>query len=305
MRLIFSAFVLLLLTRCAREVNIDLPEEAAKVVAVCNFTPGGNFRVSLSFSQPLDAMGAPKVPEKAEVSIAADGQFYDRLFKEVDEEGEVVWQGNDVVKPGVEYSLRVNVPGYPPIEANSSVPNYTPVDHITLNHLGISVKKLDENRNALIVPIDLHLSNKSGGKSYFAFNLSHETEVFELENGVRVPDYSYETTTFFLTDGPTLSLLHNISEPVVLVNEKYWSADRSTLRINAYIPYKPDTEEPKRIFIEWRTLSEEFYRYHLSVARQGGNLPLNDPDAVFNNVQGGYGNFSGYSVAVDTVEIPR
>ncbi|HNG90394.1 MAG TPA: DUF4249 family protein, partial [Saprospiraceae bacterium] len=116
---------------------------------------------------------------------------------------------------------------------------------------------------------------------------------------------SYETATFFLTDGPTLSLLHNISEPVVLVNEKYWTEDRRTLRINAFMPYMPDSEKPTRIFVEWRTLSEEFYRYHLSVARQGSNLPLNDPDAVFNNVKGGYGNFSAYSVHMDTLVLPR
>ena len=56
--------------------------------------------------------------------------------------------------------------------------------------------------------------------------------------------------------------------------------------------------------MEWRTLSEEFYKYHLSVDRQGNNLPLSDPDAVYNNVSGGYGNFSGYSVRVDTIELP-
>jgi hypothetical protein len=51
-------------------------------------------------------------------------------------------------------------------------------------------------------------------------------------------------------------------------------------------------------------LSEAFYRYHLSLARQGENLPLSDPDAVFNNVQGGLGNFSGYAVSIDTVALP-
>jgi hypothetical protein len=42
----------------------------------------------------------------------------------------------------------------------------------------------------------------------------------------------------------------------------------------------------------------------LSLSRQGGNLPLTDPDAVFNNVEGGLGNFSGYSIAIDTIAIP-
>jgi len=34
-------------------------------------------------------------------------------------------------------------------------------------------------------------------------------------------------------------------------------------------------------------------------------LPFSDPDAVFNNIEGGYGNFSGYAVSRDTVVIPN
>jgi hypothetical protein len=100
-----------------------------------------------------------------------------------------------------------------------------------------------------------------------------------------------------------LSLLHNIPEPVVLINEKFWSNNRRTIFLDALIPFDPQTERPRRIFVEWRTLSEEFYRYHLSLARQGDNLPLSDPDAIFNNIQGGLGNFSGYAVSVDTLEL--
>jgi hypothetical protein len=301
--LLHSAFTLLLLARCTREVTIELPEQATRVVAVGNFTEGDKFRVSLSFSQPVDDGGAVKFPEKAEVTVAANGQFYDRLFKEISTDGEVFWEGNDPAKTNVPYSLRVTVPGYPPLEASTQIPAHTRLERIPLNTTAFQIQNLADGRKALIVPLELRLASAIPAQPYFAFNLTHETEVFEIVEGEPVPDYSYETATFFLTDGSTLSLLHNISEPVVLVNEKYWTEDRRTLRLNAYIPYKPNIEKPRRIFIEWRTLSEAFYRYHLSVARQGSNLPLNDPDAVFNNVKGGYGNFAAYSVRMDTLEL--
>ncbi|HMX39370.1 MAG TPA: DUF4249 family protein [Saprospiraceae bacterium] len=295
----------MLLTRCAREVTIELPQQERRVVAVGNFTQGEHFRVSLSFSQPVDDASASEVPDKAEVSIAANGQFYDRLFKELSSDGEVVWEGNDLALPQVPYSLRVSVPGYPALEASTQIPVHIGLERIPLSADDFQEQTLSDGRKALIVPLELRLASGLPSKPFFAFNLTHETEVFEMVEGQAVPDYSYETATFFLTDGPTLSLLHNISEPVVLVNEKYWTEDRRTLRINAFMPYKPDSEKPTRIFVEWRTLSEEFYRYHLSVARQGSNLPLNDPDAVFNNVKGGYGNFSAYSVHMDTLVLPR
>ncbi|MFN4256749.1 MAG: DUF4249 family protein, partial [Saprospiraceae bacterium] len=84
-----------------------------------------------------------------------------------------------------------------------------------------------------------------------------------------------------------------------------WSDNDPTLSLDAIIPFQPGRERPTHLFVEWRTLSEEFYRYHLSLARQGGNLPLSDPDAVFNNVNNGYGNFSGYSVGHDTLLLPK
>ena len=107
-------------------------------------------------------------------------------------------------------------------------------------------------------------------------------------------------------DGSTLSLLHNIPENVVLINEKYWSDGRRSLHLDALITYKPEEDQhPVRLYVEWWTLSAEFYRYHLSVARQGSNLPLSEPDAVFNNVENGYGNFSGYSTTIQAIELPR
>lgn len=297
--------MLLLMTRCAREVTIELPEQATRVVAVGNFKEGDKFRVSLSFSQPVDGTAPTKSPEKAEVTVAVNGQFYDRLIKEVSSDGEVFWEGNDPAQADVAYSLRVTVPGYPSLEATTQIPDHTDLERISVVPSALQIQNLADGRKALIVPLELRLASAIPDHPYFAFNLTHETEVFEIVEGQPVPDYSYETATFFLTDGPTLSLLHNIAEPVVLVNEKYWTEDRRTLRVNAYIPYKPNSEKPKRIFVEWRTLSEEFYRYHLSVARQGSNLPLNDPDAVFNNVTGGYGNFSAYTVRMDTLELPN
>jgi hypothetical protein len=116
-------------------------------------------------------------------------------------------------------------------------------------------------------------------------------------------EYTYESTKF-LADGRTLALVYDTPEKVVLVNENFWSDDKKVLALDALIPFNPSEQRPRHLYVEWRTLSEEFYRYHLSVARQGNNLPLNDPDALYNNVTGGYGNFSGYSFVTDTISLP-
>lgn len=276
-------------------------------MAIGNFKPGEFFKVKLSFSQPVYENTDPNVPgQNTDVTIAVNGKFYDRLIRKVNAKGEVTWEGNDLVFGETPYSLAVQVPGYPPLRANSSVPLHTPLEPLKAKSSDITIQKLSDGSLAMVIPLILRLKNGSvPAKPYFAFNLRQEMEIFEIINGQKVVDRTEEKTAFYFTDGRTFSLLHNIAEPVTLINERFWSNDNNEILLNAYIPYDPSKQLPRRLMLEWRTLSEEFYRYHLSIARQGNNQPLSEPDAIFNNMLGGYGNFSGYSVSNDTIDIPQ
>lgn len=290
--------------RCAREILIDLPESPPRIVAVAHFTDGQLFQVEVSISQNLFDPGDAEIPEVVDVTISTGGQFLDKLRRDFSEDGKLYWESRDTAYTGVEYALAVRIPGFPVAEAGSSIPQHAGLRPVIVDPESIDVVPLEDGRVALRVPLTLEVADMPDQHRFFAFNLQHETEVVQIVNGQPVVDYSYESGSFFLADGRTLSLLHNIPEPVVLINDKFWSDNRRTIFIDALIPFDPETERPRRIFIEWRTLSEDFYRYHLSLARQGENLPLSDPDAVYNNVQGGLGNFSGYAVSADTITLP-
>lgn len=286
------------LAQCAREVTIDLPGEVTKTVAICHFTTGQVFKVRVTLSQPVYDSGEPEVPERADVTIAKEGTFLDKLFLATDDFGNVYWESRDLAEPGVAYSITIRVDDLPLAEAGSSIPIFAPIDPIHISPSDITEAPLSDGRRLMNIPLVLHLKNIPSDKRYFAFYLKHDIETADGSVYEGLP-------TNYTADGRTLSLLHDIAEPAVLVNEKFWSAGRDSLLLNAVIAYNPaENEKPRRLYVEWRTLSEEFYKYHLSVDRQGNNLPLSDPDAVFNNVTGGYGNFSGYSVHVDTIALP-
>ena len=288
--------------RCAREVVIDLPEEPTRLVAVCHFSEGQNFRVKVSLSKPVNDGSDPEfLTSMVDATLSVNGQFWDRLKPDTTDKDEIThWVSNKNQKAvsGVEYSFSVRVPGYAPIQSSSKIPEHINLDPIVLGAGDISVVPVADGFSELRIPLELRLSQLPEGAHYFAFNLTHEIEVFDL-------GYTTESQTNFVTDGRTFSLLHDIPEPVVLINENYWADDRRTLYLVARIPFDPESERPRHIYVEWRTLSEQFYRYHLSLSRQGGNLPFSEPDAVFNNIKGGYGNFSGYSDSIYTVRIPN
>lgn len=297
--------------RCAQEVFIDLPEEETKIVAISHFTTGQTFKVKVSLSQQVYDSGDPVVPEKVDITLAKEGAFIDKLFKATSDDGQIYWESRDLAEPGVTYSINARIDGMPQASASSAIPAFYPLSPISIDPEKISRTPLSDGRMLLNVPLELHLDQLPADKRYFAFGLKHDVDVLQNVNGEWVTDFTYEgLPTNYSADGRTLSLLYDLSEPVVLINEKFWSENQgqgdNTLYLDARIPYNPaENEKPRRLYVEWRTLSEEFYKYHLSIARQGSNLPLSDPDAVFNNVENGYGNFSGYSVAVDTLELPE
>ncbi len=289
-------------TRCAREVIIDLPEEETKVVAICHFAPGQPFKVRVTLSQPVYDSRDAIVPEKADIRVAKEGNFIDKLTRTTDDFGNVYWESDDLAETGTPYSISVRVDDYPLAEAGSAIPFFSGLKPLQINPESITETPLGDGRRLMNIPLELRLENLPADKRFFGFYLKHDIEA--TDNGGTT---LYEgLSTNYSADGRTLSLLHDLeAEPLVLINEKFWSDNRDSLVLDARIPYNPaENEKPRRLYIEWRTLSEEFYKYHLSLDRQGSSLPLSDPDALYNNVSGGYGNFSGYSVLTQMIDLP-
>lgn len=293
---------------CVREVDIDLPEQPVKIVALSHFTPGQPFRVEVSMSQALTDAGDPTVPFSADVAIALEGKFLDKLYRVSGNGSRIYWESRDLVTPESEYLLSVRIAGLDPVEALSYAPNPVLLDRVQIDTANMRLLDLADGKVAMRVPLKIFVSNLPEEKRYFAFNLAQEIATYPvIDDEIRLdlpPDeYTYESTKF-LADGRTLALVYDTPEKVVLVNENFWSDNKNYLALDALVPFDSSDQRPLHLFVEWRTLSEEFYRYHLSVARQGNNLPLNDPDALYNNVIGGYGNFSGYSADIDTIALP-
>lgn len=300
-----------LLVGCARETTIVLPEEEPRTVVTCYFKPGEPFQMELSRSQSVFDGEDFVVVTEADATLAVKGEFWNRLrYKYDPEKDRHLWVSRDPAQANVPYTLTVRVPtsANATIDATSSIPPFVGLEPIAVDTAAMRTVQLPDGTYALRVPISLTLRYLPSEKRFFAFQITYESDVYRADsNGQPVLDYAYQATASFTTDGRTLSLLNDISaaEPMVLVNEKYWSNNDRALRLDAIIPFLPGRDKPRLLFVEWRRLSEEFYRYHLSLARQGSNLPLSDPDAVFNNIRNGYGNFSGYAVSHDTLLLPK
>jgi hypothetical protein len=307
-RFIGLLILLVFQVQCAREVSIDLPEESPKTVIVCHFKPDNKFFVQLSRSQSVFSSNEFDVLDSNEckATLSIDGLFWDKLkYKYDPESGEYFWRSRKEPEPGIPYTIAVQVPGNPLVEATSKVPNFYQIDAQKLLVGTPYTIPLPDGTFALRVPLEIKLTELPPQNRFFAFQLINTMDVYRTDGGNQIIDYSYQSNASYTTDGRTLSLFNDLSaaESAILINENFWDGNHNTIRLDAIIQYKSGIERPVQLVVEWRTLSEEFYKYHLSLSRQGNNSPLNDPDAVYNNVKNGYGNFSSYSVAFDTIRL--
>ncbi len=302
---VFVLGLALILVRCARETIIEVPDEPSRIVMISHFTEGQPVRVKVTLSQPVYSGREPQTPAVVDISLSSRGVFLDKL-KRSDPGQPISWYSRDTIQPNTPYTLVARIAGMPVAEATDEVPVHGRLKPVRIIDSLIRTEDLGNGNMALRVPLELELFDPRGSNLYFAFSLMHELDVYDVSEEPPFLDYTSFKPSFFLADGPTLALLHDIPEPIVLINRNFWNDGRRTINLTAYIPYNAENEVPRSIFVEWRTLSESFYRYHLSVARQGNNnTPLADPDAVFNNVKNGYGNVSAYSVSVDTLMLPN
>lgn len=293
MQCVLALTVILIQSRCVSDVLIDFPEEEPKMVVVSHFTPGEPLRVSLRVSKGLkDTVMDIQSLANVEMTVTNDSSLDADRF--ILKDGPLsYWQSTEIVAVDRKYRLKVKADGFPTVTAEGYAPAPSRLEPIQLDHTTWTEVSIENGkRKTLRIPLKLTVAKLPATKRYFAFKISHQL------NDIDGNPSSAETASQFLADGRTVASLHDIPESVVLVNENFWtdSPDGRTLSLDALIPYDPQEEMPSKLLIEWRTVSEEFYRYHLSLSRQGNPaLPFNDPDAVFSNINGGYGNFSGYS----------
>lgn len=297
---------MIFLGQCVKPIDLNLPEEKTRIVVNGNFEPGQPFRVKLSTSQSVFIGSRPSPIEEALVNIEREGQVLETLTKTI-QNGQIVWESKaNKAKANIDYSISVSASNLPPVSAVSKAPYPAKLKPVAIQQDDMSIIPINADLATLRIPLDLQLKASTPEHPYFGFSIQSVVGVYQ---DATIPNpifkYSVSSPAVFITDGRAFALLNRIPEPMSVLHENYWHDGRDSLHLIVSIDYNKATDIPQKVLINWFTLSEAFYRYHLSVSRQGSNLPLSDPDALYNNIQDGYGNFSGFARDTQTIRIPR
>jgi Domain of unknown function (DUF4249) len=301
---LFFGCVLLGLVACEREIELDLPVEQ-KLVLLSNFSPDSMFRVSLSASILINNASAQEPEYPADASI--------QLYENEIYIGDFVYRpGNALLvpayilgvkpKPGSSYSIRASTPSYPAVSASNIIP--PPVAMGPLLADDISVMEDDTRPGVFSYQLFTALAASVSQDTQQYFHVLAWRNMVEVSNGVVISTYKRPLGISFGVNIPLTAIQH---ERGYLLDATAFRAETNGIPIRISFQHNSNTEWKTPVYVELRHVSQDYYRFHKSVGEQELIAPeqsLLSTEAYFihNNIKGGIGNFSGYSMVLDSLD---
>ncbi|KAB2852592.1 MAG: DUF4249 domain-containing protein [Ignavibacterium sp.] len=204
---------------------------------------------------------------------------------------------SSIVKAGVSYSCKVNIPNFPQMSAQTTVPEPTGIDSVVFTDLAGRGKEGEK-----ISSVEFYVKNNPSQKRFW--------EVILVTEGL-ITEYNFETNAFeehygirkeeiYMISGQDPVLL-NEANPLSLFSNKLMT--KNTYKVKFYINEGYTKLNGGRIpYIELRSVDESYYKYvkqyyiyesasEINIGQSSQHYPL------YSNIKNGIGLFTGISAS--------
>ncbi|MCB0568243.1 MAG: DUF4249 domain-containing protein [Phaeodactylibacter sp.] len=296
----------LLFTACEEPAPLDLGQETPQLVVVSNFTQDRAVQVVVSKWQPILESRDIEYVLNATVEIYQGDTFLETLqLIDPKQASEFPYYATASLVPeaNVDYTIKVSAPGYEPAMAKSRIPASTQILAAEVSGLQLE----DEPEDSLfIMAYNLRLSFEGPGEgpNFYHINLIQQIFTYEaIEVDTLITGQYLLPIMFDPQDNTNFQVAH-ISGGLLLSDEAFGSKFVD-FDVPLRITLKRGQEMLGKLFVDLRTVSEEYYRYFaaLSRQRQSSGSPFSEPVILFDNIDGGQGIFAGYNSFRDSLNI--
>ncbi len=286
---------------CERPLDADFDFPEASLVVVSNFTNNEALEVQVSRSRPVLQSGKPEVVRDAVVRLYQGDNFLEELALVGLQEGTSLFRTR-TFKPriGILYTIEVEAPGFSRVTAENRIP--PAVDILDLEVGAVSRRAIRETgRESFSYQLALTFRDPAGEPNYYHLNIRQKILQLAVQGADTTLAGSYILPLTFSTN------LNNNYQVVhydggVLFEDTPFDGQLRTLLIPVELALEAGRELPSILYAELRTVSEAYYRFHSSLARQQLNpdIPYSEPVILYNNIRNGRGIFAGYSQRQDS-----
>ncbi|HUR30086.1 MAG TPA: DUF4249 family protein, partial [Saprospiraceae bacterium] len=194
------------------------------------------------------------------------------------------------LKAGLHYSITAFAPGFEIVKATTYIPKPSTISNLVISDVSIEQSPAHEFKKII-----------------------HYTVTFDIEH---VESNRYYHLVFYnkyngLDDLYLINPEDSDDQPFIQHYEYGVLIDRLDLEPDAPVSFHfqdwaVDNNDLTRVFIELRSITEDYYKYHSSLTRQliVRQDPFAEPVTIYNNIEGGYGNFSGFSPDITSSDLP-
>ncbi len=195
-----------------------------------------------------------------------------------------------LLKAGFSYRITANAPGFESVQATTTIPKPSSISDLSIKTLSIDQSELNDFKKNIRYTIQFKINHFESNRYY---HLVFYNQYVGLDQLYLVNPELSDNQTF----------IHHYAYGVLI--DRHDLIEGQPLTFN-FVDWVIRDNDLTRVYVELRTITEEYYKYHSSLARQliVRQDPFAEPVTIFNNIEGGYGNFSGFTQDVSSSELP-
>jgi hypothetical protein len=281
---------------CERELDIRLPAESPRLVAYAFLESGSPLEVRLSATRPALSEEPFVFPEDARVTLYADGTLVDTLRFGLDARGAPRYLSRTFPQVGTDYTLRAAWSELPEIAAVAELPPPVAVETWQWDTVRESNPNLGEETYRLQVRVSL--TGTPGAEAFYALQVAEVVQSFYTD--------AQGDTLYYRPDTLWAALDTDLSGPVfgysgngLLLSGE--ALDDGEARFACRLAATDGYRRSHGFLLYARQVSRDHFLFHRDVYQNGFSNDLSffsEPVEVYNNILGGFGNFSGVQQVV-------
>ena len=286
----------LLIISCEKIIDIDIEDKDKKIVV--NGILSTDSLVKVNISKSLSILDDKDVHfiNDAIVTLYENDNFIEQLSSL--DKG---YYSTISFKPTLEkrYKVTVEASGLKSVNAENTIPNTIKINKIDTtttqlsDETGYSEEKLECSIN--------FTDPQNENNYYYVFAKAYiPTNYDNFGNPI-----SYELTNiFFESDDKIIESTINYGDGIVF-SDKLINGDTYSLKI--FISKYNFEQDTNKVYFYLNSVSKDFYLYAVSYEKHINAIydPFVEPVQVYENINNGYGIFTGYSSFVDSITIIR
>ncbi len=289
-------------TACEEPVGFAASDEEPRLVVVGELVEGEKVKVFVSrSSSSLDTDTTDRYVRDAQVELYQESDFLEALqIRNL--KGSAPYYSLTDFRPqaGVQYRISVDAPGFDPVMATSFIPPKISIEKMEVADLQMVCDSNGLKRYQ--VQVRLQFSDPGSTVNYYHLNFYRQIIPYSVEMGDTLALGPQRERVLFDPQLNSNEMTAHL-EGGLLFQDDQFNGDVFDRIFQIDVTIRPEQELIGRLIAELRAVSEDYYLFYRSLSRQqySNTNPFGEPVIIYNNIENGAGNFSGYSNALDSL----